>query len=532
MGIPANIRVNVSVPFPARVVGSGGIQVTKVNGVWTIIPNFAALAALGGIPTPSTTFTWVYDSVAKTFAKIAIDVLIASVANGGNGIAFTQALAGGVADADPGAGNLVFNNAAQNAATSIFADLLDSNGTDVTATLDSMAASTNTVKGQLSIQKVGDSTKRLLFDVTGVTVVAGYRKILVTNRSFTAATPFAIGDKLLLGFVRAGDGAGAGVTAAAIAAGVFGDWTVVASAGTTDIGVINTSFASITGTTTITSFNASPNRLRAVRFGGALTLTHNGASLILPGAANILTAANDTAIFASDASGNWRCLAYTRANGTPLNVNQGTIAAATTTDLGSVLADSMSVTGNTAITSFGTAAAVGTVKKLSFTGTPTISNGANLILPGGANIVVVAGDCLTAKYEGASVWRVTDYQRMGGRNLNSATSETLAAGFDTTGNDLGNINTPLTLNPKTVGTGKSNMQSYTNTGAHTLAPPVALCTMTVDISNGAGAGVITPTGWTKVTGDSLPGSLTAGLKWRCYVSVGAAGSHLAVQQMS
>jgi hypothetical protein len=34
--LPPNIRVNLTVPFPAQVIGSGQITVTKNNGVWTI----------------------------------------------------------------------------------------------------------------------------------------------------------------------------------------------------------------------------------------------------------------------------------------------------------------------------------------------------------------------------------------------------------------------------------------------------------------------------------------------------------------
>ena len=53
----------------------------------------------------------------------------------------------------------------------------------------------------------------------------------------------------------------------------------------------------ITGTTTITSLAATAipaNPIYFLRFTGALTLT-NGASLILPGGANITTAAGDCA---------------------------------------------------------------------------------------------------------------------------------------------------------------------------------------------------------------------------------------------
>lgn len=54
---------------------------------------------------------------------------------------------------------------------------------------------------------------------------------------------------------------------------------------------------------------------RTIVFKGACTLTHNATSLILPGAANIITAAGDSAIFRSEGSGNWRCISYSPASG-------------------------------------------------------------------------------------------------------------------------------------------------------------------------------------------------------------------------
>jgi len=92
----------------------------------------------------------------------------------------------------------------------------------------------------------------------------------------------------------------------------------IASAATCDIGAAGSLFLHVTGNTAITSFGAGTNRLRFLRFAQALTLTHNATSLILPTGANIATASGDTAIFASDGSGNWRCLAYSRASGQPV----------------------------------------------------------------------------------------------------------------------------------------------------------------------------------------------------------------------
>lgn len=93
----------------------------------------------------------------------------------------------------------------------------------------------------------------------------------------------------------------------------------IASATTTNIGAATGPYVNITGTTTITGLGTvTAGTERIVKFTGALTLTHNGTSLILPGAANITTAANDTAGFVSLGSGNWICLWYKRQSGQPI----------------------------------------------------------------------------------------------------------------------------------------------------------------------------------------------------------------------
>lgn len=85
----------------------------------------------------------------------------------------------------------------------------------------------------------------------------------------------------------------------------------VASAATCNIGNVLSDRVLISGTTGITSFGTTPNALRFVTFTGILTITHHATSLILIGGANLTTAAGDNAVFASDGSGNWRCLQYT-----------------------------------------------------------------------------------------------------------------------------------------------------------------------------------------------------------------------------
>jgi hypothetical protein len=93
----------------------------------------------------------------------------------------------------------------------------------------------------------------------------------------------------------------------------------IASAGTVNIGAAAGNSISITGTTTITAFDTiAAGATRRMVFAGALTLTHNATSLILPSGASITTAAGDVAEFLSLGSGNWRCIGYARATGAPL----------------------------------------------------------------------------------------------------------------------------------------------------------------------------------------------------------------------
>lgn len=79
----------------------------------------------------------------------------------------------------------------------------------------------------------------------------------------------------------------------------------VAAAATLDLNAFDTEAVRVTGTATITSLGTCPaGFVREVRFAAACTLTHS-ASLLLPGGANIVTAANDVCTFRSLGAGNW-----------------------------------------------------------------------------------------------------------------------------------------------------------------------------------------------------------------------------------
>lgn len=180
-----------------------------------------------------------------------------------------------------------------------------------------------------AIQRSGTTVAIKLADgsadapLTASTVTATtFTGALVGNASTATALTSTLG-------VSAG-GTGA-TTASAARDALSGAETTVASAATTDLGAVASDKVSITGTTTITSFGTAAAGIeREGRFTGALTLTHNATSLIIPGGASLTTAAGDRFGAYSLGSGNWVVTWYTKADGTAI-VGGGGGAVATDT---------------------------------------------------------------------------------------------------------------------------------------------------------------------------------------------------------
>lgn len=91
----------------------------------------------------------------------------------------------------------------------------------------------------------------------------------------------------------------------------------IASAPAIDLDAASGDLIDITGTAGIAAIALSEGRERTTRFTGSLTLTH-GASLVLPGAADITTEAGDFAVWRGYAGGAVRCIDYQRAAQLPL----------------------------------------------------------------------------------------------------------------------------------------------------------------------------------------------------------------------
>jgi hypothetical protein len=146
----------------------------------------------------------------------------------------------------------------------------------------------------------------------------------------TSTTPYTIeyydgASWLVVGYLDATNH----VYSAALNGGYNGS---VASAATTNLCSSPQPYLTISGTTTITSFGSSCpiGAIKVLNFSGALTLTYNATSLILPNnATNVVTAAGDTAVAIYLGSGNWTVLFYMRATGQQLGTSSAPVLLAT-----------------------------------------------------------------------------------------------------------------------------------------------------------------------------------------------------------
>jgi len=110
-------------------------------------------------------------------------------------------------------------------------------------------------------------------------------------------------------------------------------------------------------------------------------------------------------------------------------------------------------------------------------------------------------------------------------NLRPDVTSALAVGYTATEYNAGTKSTGTFTPDPALG----NFQKCVNNGAHTLAPPSSSCTMIIQVTNGASAGAITTSGFTKVTG-TAPGT-TNGDDFLAFITRVNGFSHLAWQAL-
>ncbi|MGB1649381.1 MAG: hypothetical protein ACPHEP_00015 [Acidimicrobiales bacterium] len=182
-------------------------DVTTVAGISSDVTTVAAdgtdIGTVAGISSNVTTVAGISSDV-TTVAGISGDVSSVAAQVVGYNFSTTTAMA------DPGSGNLRFNNATVASVTAIAIDDLDSNGVDQSAYIALWDDSTNTVKGTLVFRTGGGDVAT--FNITGLTDNTGWFQIAVTH--VASSGTFSNTEDTFIGFTRTGDkgadGAGSG----------------------------------------------------------------------------------------------------------------------------------------------------------------------------------------------------------------------------------------------------------------------------------------------------------------------------------
>ncbi len=200
----------------------------------------------------------------------------------------------------------------------------------------------------------------------------------------------------------------------------------VASAATINLDTAKP-YTQITGSTgPVTAITLGNGRIRIVEFASTPTLTH-GASLILPGAANITCAAGDTAVFVGEASSVVRCVVYQTASGNPVTGSSGIVTLT-------------SVSGTNTITATGpsTFSAYTTNQLVAFTatGTNTGATTINISSVGAKNIYSNNAACVGGEIKSGSSYVLlydgTQFQIVGADQTVGYGTVTTLSGASTT----------------------------------------------------------------------------------------------------
>ncbi|XUM21075.1 hypothetical protein ACRAVF_27315 [Bradyrhizobium oligotrophicum S58] len=77
MSVPANIRVNASAPFPAKVRAAAPVTVSRSAGIYTLALSIDMLAAVAAGADPTTIKVLVYNTVTKVWQSMTLAALVA-----------------------------------------------------------------------------------------------------------------------------------------------------------------------------------------------------------------------------------------------------------------------------------------------------------------------------------------------------------------------------------------------------------------------------------------------------------------------
>ena len=121
------------------------------------------------------------------------------------GATFYYTFESNTSNAQPGAGDLRLDNSTQNAATGIYIDDVDSNGSNIASFLQTIDDSTSTIKGHVKISNKLDPSQFIIFTISSLSDNTGYFDITVSPVDSSETNPFSANEDIIVTFARTGD---------------------------------------------------------------------------------------------------------------------------------------------------------------------------------------------------------------------------------------------------------------------------------------------------------------------------------------
>lgn len=338
-------------------------------------------------------------STAANVVSSAANVTLAAQAAG-----FTYKFSTNTASSDPTSGYLKFDNGTLASATALYISETTNDAQAIAAYLATLDDSTSTIKTSMRLYKQGAASNFVIFNITGTLTDNGTWDTF-TVAYVTGSGSFSNNDLLTAQFIAVGDKGTTGAT------GATGTMAYTVATGSANAQVL-------TPTSALGAYVAGDARWMvpvASNTAGAVTVAVSGLAArnikkFIGGAVVVLAVGdliiNQPALLVDDGT------QYILVN--PKDYTQGAdVASSGTTNLDTTTGDYVHITGTTNITAI--TLSQGRRCEVVFDGILTLTNGASLILEGGANITTAAGDTAVFRGEAAGVVRCIKFQKKTGK---------------------------------------------------------------------------------------------------------------------
>lgn len=271
-----------------------------------------------------------------------------------------------------------------------------------------------------------------------------------------------------------------GVLPSDVSGAGFGAQQPIAADATVDLGTITSHNALITGNASVASFGDSAELsapLYYVEIDTGVSIDNSDA-LLTPGSQTLLLEAGDALLCEFLGTANWKIISVWPKRGisTGFGTQQNVPTAAGIADIGVVNTNNVQLTSADAITSLGNSASLTRPLYLTyFSQACVLTQGASLMLLGGANISAKIGSVALWEFLGAGIWQMLFYGNADGSPLSNALSPgRVLVETAYTAHGVYTYTVPVgttTLDVTVVGSGASGAGAGSSSSGHSMASP-------------------------------------------------------------